>query len=248
MAMKQLSDEQLATFDTEYVTDALWEILARHIDQTHPDGRFTFLDIGGGNGVFADRLLAAYPAAEGAVLDNSRLLLDRNKPNPRKTLIEESAENLDRLEGRYDLVFFNWVLHHLVGDGYRKSVVHVDQTLRKAAALLTPDGHISIFENMYNGLIVDNAPSHIIFNLTSAKTIAPIIRRLGANTARLGVCFQSKSSWQNILRNAGIASVNYGEDRPWPVPWPWKTFLHVGNVRCGNFWGSPLASGQNASG
>src|SRR5690606_37849528 len=160
MAMKQLSDEQLATFDTEYVTQALWDILAGHIDRTHPDGRFTFLDIGGGNGVFADRLLAAYPASEGTVLDNSRLLLDRNRPDSRKTLIEESAENLQRLDRKYDLVFFNWVLHHLVGDGYGQSVRHVDQTLRKAAALLTPNGHISIFENMYNGLVVDNAPSH----------------------------------------------------------------------------------------
>lgn len=246
MAMKQLSDDQLVTFDTEYVTQALWEILTRHIDRTHPDGRFSFLDIGGGNGVFADRLLAAYPAALGAVLDNSRLLLDRNKPNPRKTLIEESAENLDRLDGRYDLVFFNWVLHHLVGDGYGKSVVHVDQTLRKAAALLTPEGHISIFENMYNGLIVDNAPSHIIFNLTSAKAIAPIIRRFGANTGGLGVCFQSKSSWQHILRNAGIASVDYDEDSPWSIPLSWKTLLHVGNIRCGNFWGRP-ASAQHFS-
>lgn len=246
MAMKQLSDEQLATFDTEYVTEALWAILTGQIDRTHPDGHFTFLDIGGGNGVFADRLLAAYPDAKGAVLDNSRLLLDRNKPNPRKTLIEESAENLEQLGGKYDLVFFNWVLHHLVGDGYGKSVRHVDQTLRKAAALLTPNGHISIFENMYNGLLIDNAPSHIIFNLTSAKAIAPIIRRLGANTARLGVCFQSKSRWQRILRDAGIGSVDYDEDSPWPVPLAWRTFLHVGNVRCGNFWGRPLASGQGA--
>ncbi len=242
MAMKQLSDEQLAAFDTEYVTDALWEILTRHIDRAHPDGRFSFLDIGGGNGVFADRLLAAYPSASGAVLDNSRLLLDRNKPNPRKALIEESAENLERIGGKYDLVFFNWVLHHLVGDDYGKSVRHVDRTLRKAAALLTPDGHISIFENMYNGLVVDNAPSHIIFNLTSARSIAPIIRRLGANTASLGVCFQSKSSWQRILRQAGIASVDYGEDNRWPVPLAWRAFLHVGNVRCGNFWGRPQAA------
>lgn len=239
MAMKQLSDEQLATFDTEYVTDALWEILTRQIDRAHPDGSFSFLDIGGGNGVFADRLLAAYPAASGAVLDNSRLLLDRNKPNPRKTLVEESAENLERIEARYDLVFFNWVLHHLVGDDYGKSVRHAGQTLRKAAALLKPGGHVSIFENMYNGLVVDNAPSRIIFGLTSARSIAPVIRRLGANTASLGVCFQSRSSWERILRDAGIASVAYDEDRPWPVPLAWRTFLHVGNVRCGSFWGQP---------
>lgn len=246
MAMKQLADDQLAAFDTEYVTEPLWDMLKRRIDRAFPDGRFSFMDIGGGNGVFADRLLAAYPHATGTVLDNSRLLLDRNKPDPRKTLIEESAEHLDRLDGRYDMVFFNWVLHHLVGDDYRKSVAHVDMTLRKAAALLTPRGHISIFENMYDGLLVDNAPSHIIFNLTSAKAIAPIMRRLGANTASLGVCFQSKSSWQRILDRAGLGAVDYGEDGRWPIPWAWRAFLHVGNIRCANFWGRPRSVGDVA--
>ncbi len=246
MEMKQLSDDQLATFDTEYVTEPLWDILSRHIDKAHPDGRFNFLDIGGGNGVFADRLLDAYPDADGTVLDNSRLLLSRNLPNARKTLLEESAEHLDRLDRKYDVIFFNWVLHHLVGDGYRKSVEHAQRTLRNAAALLTRGGHISIFENMYNGWLVDNAPSHIIYGLTSARTIAPIIRRFGANTASLGVCFQSRSSWQRILGNAGVDSFQYDEDSRWPVPWPWHTFLHVGNVRCGNFWVTP-APGRRGS-
>lgn len=242
MAIKQLSDDQLAAFDTEYVTEPLWAMLTRHIDDSFPDGDFRFLDVGGGNGVFADRLLAAYPRAEGAVLDNSRLLLERNRPNPRKTLIEDSAENLDRLPQRYDLICFNWVLHHLVGDGYRTSVAHVDGTLRKAAGLLTPRGHVSIFENMYDGLLLDNAPSHIIFGLTSAKTIAPIVRRLGANTARLGVCFQSRASWQRILERAGIQAIGYGEDHSWKIPWAWRAFLHVGDIRCANFWGRPRAA------
>ena len=68
MAMKQLADDQLAAFDTEYVTEPLWDILKRRIDRAFPDGRFSFIDIGGGNGVFADRLLAAYPDATGTVL------------------------------------------------------------------------------------------------------------------------------------------------------------------------------------
>jgi hypothetical protein len=241
MTIKQLSDDQLATFDVEYVTEPLWALLVRQIDAAFPDGEFSFLDIGGGNGVFADRLLAAYPRARGTVLDNSRLLLDRNKADPRKTLLELSAEHLDRIGQRYDMVFFNWVLHHLVGDGYRASVAHVDDTLRKAAALLTPRGRISIFENMYDGLLVDNAPSRIIFGLTSSRAIAPVIRRLGANTASLGVCFQSKASWQRILRRVGAQAIDYGEDGRWPIPWSWRTFLHVGSIRCANFWFRPAA-------
>lgn len=247
MTIKQLSKDQLANFDTEYVTEALWNVLKRHIDSAHPDGHFSFLDIGGGNGVFADRLLANYPDAEGTVLDNSELLLGRNQPHPRKRLIEQSAENLDRIEATYDVVFFNWVLHHLVGDSYTNSVGHAATTLGNAASILKPGGHISIFENMYDGLIVDNAPSHIIHGLTSTRAITSIIRRLGANTAGTGVCFQSRASWDRILHDAGIATIEYAEDTPWQIPLTWRVFLHVGGIRCANMWTRPAASGDFAS-
>lgn len=236
MAIKQLRDDQLQAFDTEYVTDALWKILARHIDATWPDGGFRFLDIGGGNGCFADRLLAAYPQATGTVLDNSQLLLGKNTPNPRKTLLLESAARLQALDGKYDLICFNWVLHHLVDDDYAGSVRNITDILHNAARLLADNGRISIFENIYRGMLLDNAPSHIIFGLTSAKPIARLIRRMGANTAGTGVCFQSRTSWERILRNAGVAAADYAEDSLWPIPWSWRTFLHVGNIRCGNFW------------
>lgn len=60
--MKQLEDSQLETFDTEYVNNKRWAIVKEKIDKDFPDGNFTFLDIGGGNGKFADRLLKAYPS------------------------------------------------------------------------------------------------------------------------------------------------------------------------------------------
>ncbi|WP_194931645.1 class I SAM-dependent methyltransferase [Lysobacter niastensis] len=240
MAVKRLSDAQLEAFDTEHVSPALWDMLVRRIDAQFPHGRLRFLDVGGGSGRFADRLLARYPHAHGVVLDNSRLLLARNKPHARKFLIEESAENIGLLDGGYDLVFFNWVLHHLVGFDYRESVENVVRTVHDAAYLLSDRGHISIFENVYDGLLVANAPSHIIFRLTSANAIAPLIHRLGANTARIGVCFQSKRAWERILHEAGMATVGFDEDEHKPVPWPWKAFLHVGNLRCGLFWGTSV--------
>mgnify|MGYP003577205849 CR=1 FL=1 len=240
MPIKRLSDAQLAHFDTEYVTPLLWKNLTKRIDADFPSGDFRFLDVGGGSGRFTDRLLAAYPQARGTILDNSSLLLGRNKPHARKHLIEDSAEHMHRFDRRYDLVFFNWVLHHLVGDGYRDSLAHIDHALRAATGLLTPRGRISVFENIYDGLIVGNAPSHIIFGLTSARAIAPLIHRLGANTARVGVCFQSKAGWQRILSNAGIDSLDYEADSRKHVPWTWRAFLHVGELRCGMFWGTSM--------
>src|SRR5688572_4828486 len=248
MPIKRLSDAQLAHFDTEYVTPQLWKKLTRRIDADFPRGDFRFLDVGGGSGRFTDRLLAAYPQARGTILDNSSLLLGRNTPHARKHLIEDSAEHMHRFDRRYDLVFFNWVLHHLVGDDYRDSLAHIDHALRAATGLLTPRGRISVFENIYDGLIVGNAPSHIIFRLTSAKAIAPLIRRLGANTARVGVCFQSKAGWERILGNAGIDSLEYEADSRKHIPWTWRAFLHVGELRCGLFWGTSMLNAAGGVG
>ena len=89
--MRQLSDSQLASFDTEYVDADRWQLVKGNIDRDVPDGKVRFLDLGGGTGRFADLLLANYPLAEGSVFDNSELLLARNKPDPRKRLICDSA-------------------------------------------------------------------------------------------------------------------------------------------------------------
>ena len=56
MELKQLSDEQLAEFDTDDMFDERWEMITSSIAMDFPEGDFTFLDLGGGNGVFSDRL------------------------------------------------------------------------------------------------------------------------------------------------------------------------------------------------
>src|SRR5438876_5406232 len=79
--VERLTDDQLEAFDTESVNDQRWIPIHRCLDRDFPDGQFTFLDLGGGNGTFADRLLEDYPSSSGVVLDNSQLLLNRNKPH-----------------------------------------------------------------------------------------------------------------------------------------------------------------------
>ena len=79
--MKKLSDTQIEAFDTEYVDEDRWTLIKGRIDADFPDGDFSFLDLGGGSGRFADRLLSNYPRAVGSVLDNSEVLLGRNQQN-----------------------------------------------------------------------------------------------------------------------------------------------------------------------
>jgi hypothetical protein len=236
--MPQLSDNQLMAFDTEYVTDRLWVPVKRCIDRDFPGGRFTFLDVGGGNGVFADRVLANYPASTGVVLDNSAFLLRRSQPHPRKWMVLENVENLERVaQEKYDLVFLNWVLHHLiVRSSYLGSKEHMRRVLNSILMLLTEQGRVSIYENMYNGLIIDSAPSWIVYQLTSSRTMAQLFKKYGANTAGVGVCFHSYRQWFSIITQIGFKVLDYTDDLDWSIPWTWMALLHIGNIRCGHFW------------
>ncbi len=236
MRLKQLNNSQLQSFDTEYVNDRRWEIIKNKIDKDFPQGDFSCLDVGGGNGKFADRLLNSYPSCRVTVLDNSELLLSKNEPNERKTIICESVKNLSQLDIKYDLVCLNWLLHHLVSDSYWESRKNISQTLNDAAILLSSQGRISIFENMYDGIIFDQLPSYLIFHLTSAKAIKTLIKKMGANTASIGVCFLSKNQWYATLKNTSLEIQQYSDDEPWSIPMIRKIFLHLGYIRVGHFW------------
>jgi hypothetical protein len=236
--MKKLDDSQVEAFDTEYVHDYRWELIKNHIDQDFPNGDFNFLDVGGGNGTFTDRLLKQYPKATATVLDSSELLLSRNLPNPRKTCICESVENLSYLEGKYDLISVNWLLHHLVGESYQQTRRNQLITLKTISTLLTSRGRVSVFENMYEGWLLRNLPGQLIYYFTSLKSIARFTRTMGANTAGVGVCFLSKNQWLSTIREAGIEVRNYTEpdNWVWQISPLWRIFLHVRDRYVGHFW------------
>lgn len=236
----RLADDQLESFDTEYVSDDLWKPIRRCIDRDFPDGRFTFLDAGGGVGVFADRVLANYPDATGVVLDNSQMLLDRNVPDPRKTVMMESVENIaTAVDQRYDIVFANWVLHHLVSPSYRQTQQNIDAALRSMSGLLTDRGRLSVYENLYDGMGIDAAPSRIIHALTCTKSLARLLRRFGANTAGVGVCFLSSNRWLTVFARGGFTVVDRWLGPPWGVSRTRRAALLIKDVRCGHYWLTP---------
>jgi len=235
--MGNLSEKQLQAFDVEYVNQKRWIPIKECIDRDFPDGQFSFADLGGGNGIFADRILAAYPKSTGVVIDNSPFLLGKNLLNGRKRTVLESVESINHaLSEQFDIIFFNWLLHHLIDNSYARSLAKIDSVLSSAKGMLTQRGRVSIYENMYRGFIIDNAPSIIIYHLTSAKTIAPLMKRGGANTAGVGVCFLSQKKWYSIIERIGYGILNYTDDDTWPINWKWHAFLLIKNIRCGHFW------------
>lgn len=238
MEVKKLANEQTEAFDVEYVSGEKWEMIRDHLTRAFPNGKFTFLDIGGGNGVFVDRILAHFPLARGTVLDHSELLLSKNKPHQRKRIVYGAVEHLpSHFSGeKFDVIFINWVLHHLITNDYKNTQINIVTALTMAREHLQPAGFLSIFENMYDGLFMDNLPSHLIYYLTSSKLLEPVVKRLGANTAGCGVCFLSKRKWEEKLALAGLNIVEYTDDVKWKVPIWQKAFLHIGPLRVGHFW------------
>lgn len=235
---KKLADDQVENFDTEYVNNKMWESLKKKINNEFGSKSFRFLDIGGGNGLFSDRVLEIFPNSTCLLIDNSEVLLSRNKVSNRKTLLNISIEDISDIliNQKFNLVCLNLVLHHLVGNDYKGTIINIQKTLKIAKDHLCSDGIISIYENLYDGYIIDNSPSHIIFNLTSCTLIAPLIRKLGANTAGCGVCFLSKKKWFDVLSGTGLTSIDVEEYTAKKFSLFKKVFLNLRLVRVGHFW------------
>jgi SAM-dependent methyltransferase len=197
---------------------------------------FTFLDVGGGNGLWADRLLEAFPAAHAVVLEPSDLLLQRNVAHRRKRLVRGTAATLP--DERFDLICVHWLLHHLVGNSYRATVRAQIETLRRLGQHLTSTGRIGVFENMYTGSLWHDMPGRLIYAATSLRSLAPLTRRLGANTAGVGVAFHSRRAWEAIIAAAELQIDAYAEPDPraWPLRRAWRVGLTLRSIRVGHFW------------
>ncbi|HEY2464420.1 MAG TPA: class I SAM-dependent methyltransferase [Steroidobacteraceae bacterium] len=218
MELGYLDESQNEAFDYEYHSEVELTGKLAFIRDVFPNGPGRILDIGGGNGKFMDRLLAEFPDAEGYLIDISQNLLDKNQPNPKKHLIHGSFEDLPKLlPGKtFDLVTINWVLHHLIGPSYRRSVENVEQALAMTSGMLSPQGLILVAENEYQGLLESNVPSHVIYTITRIRNPAFVgLARRYFNTAGVGVCFQSKRGWFNIFKRTGLRVDYYLQNSRW---------------------------------
>jgi len=139
-----------------------------------------------------------------------------------------------------DIVFMNWVLHHLTSSSYRKTQKTISQALLKAKSLLKnkESSFISICEIMYDGIIFDNMPSHIIYHLSTSKILAPLMKSIStsANVAGTGVFFLSRKQWEKIITGVDLKIIKYTNGNPIKFPLYQKAFLHLGKIRHAHFW------------
>jgi hypothetical protein len=236
--IKKLDEQQVLDFDTDYIQGEDWNQLCEYLWVLFPDGNFSFLDIGGGNGVFCDKVLNAFPNSKAVLLDNSEYLISLNKQSGRKKIICNSVENVNRIfpEEKFDIVFLNLVLHHFVSNTYRATYKNVINTFRHLKSLLASGGYVYVFEDFYNGAVFDGLPSYLIYTLTSSKRLARLTRKLGANTCGFGVCFRSRKQWQKIIKKCGYEIFHEGKSHLFDFPLYKNILLHLGKVNMGYLW------------
>ncbi|WP_159651188.1 methyltransferase domain-containing protein [Vibrio atypicus] len=202
--IRLLDAEQTAAFDEEYISKEMFvqvtETLDRHLNTPEVS---RYLDVGGGNGLYADKLLSRYPNSSVTVVEPEPSLLQKNRPHENKVLREGIFQDVDDLSD-LDLIQFNWVLHHFVSSDYASTCNLQLNSLKQAHKMLAPGGLVIIFENFYEGMECSDKPGERIYHLTASKLLKPFTSRLGANTAGVGVAFHSELYWREQLMKAGF--------------------------------------------
>jgi ubiquinone/menaquinone biosynthesis C-methylase UbiE len=207
MDLVHLTADQAAAFEVDNHPEEAVQAKYREIAKCFPDGPREILDVGGGAGTFADRLLAQYLGATVTNLDYSELLLAANKPNPRKRLVCASVGDAKSLlrDRKFDVITMNFFLHHLVGPTYASCRTNCLEVLRTCRDMLSESGVLLIAEHDFAGPFGVNVPSRVIYEITRIQ--APSFVSLAKpyfNTAGTGVCFRSRRSWVSVLRKAGF--------------------------------------------
>jgi hypothetical protein len=152
--------------------------------------------------------------------------------------VHDSVENLDtRLAGeRFDVIALHWVLHHFVLDTYSATRDLQRRVLASIGSHLTERGRVSVFENLYEGRLVDGLTGRLVFELTASPRLARVVRYLGANTAGCGVCFLSERQWRRSFSDSGLELHRAKRYAPLGVSRLYQTALLARSIERCHFW------------
>lgn len=169
------------------------------------------LDIGGASGHFAYLLKQYFAENEVEVFVVDMMEYNTWRKDELGSDIHfvcESVENLSSLfsEKSFDIIFANRVFHHLIDKTWVKTLNGMECCMSVIRSLLKEGGMLCIMDHFYNGIIADSSTSFLIYILTSIKNpaFARLVKKLGAEAAGVGVCFQSEKMWMKRLEKCGF--------------------------------------------
>jgi ubiquinone/menaquinone biosynthesis C-methylase UbiE len=176
------------------------------------------LDIGGASGHYAMELYnyLAEKKRKITVLDSAKYET-WERYSKEIEFIEESVDNIENLfsENTFDIVFANRVFHHLVRGTWKETIDGIKKTTREIYQIVNNDGWLCITDHFYNGMMYDKSSSRIIYGLTSCplSAVVKMCKKLGAESAGVGVCFLSRKTWITYLEDAGFKIEKINENK-----------------------------------
>ena len=173
--------------------------------------KFSIVDVGGGNGRFAEACLAQCRSdVFCTVVDSSDLVVEEVPVSD--NLSFEHSDFFDSVvagaDDTYECVIFKTVLHHLIHSSEAQTLESQKLALATELRIIKNDGKLVIVENFYDGLFGSDLPGRIIFYITRLRFVASLVRAFGANTAGEGVRFRSLESWKRLLSEEGFRIVS----------------------------------------
>ena len=171
------------------------------------------LDIGGGCGKFSTNIINDTDYII-EVIDPSLSAKENFISSKNLRLINQDFIQY-QTNKKYDFIFLNLVLHHILGKNEFDTRNAQLSFLEKAKKHLKPNGLLFIQENYYEGIFRSDITGKIIYKLTSSKLLEKLIRLLGANTAGEGVRFRSSRSWEILFNKVGLIKRSEASDPKW---------------------------------
>lgn len=185
----------------------------------------TILDIGGGAGYFSMELLRQVTSHGSNVRDINIYLIDTHRydtwddGNTCIHFVEGDALDIDLIYQpgfQFDYIFCNMFFHHLLGDSFEKSADLRKICMDKMKKILKPDGKIGIIDNLNDGFLWDQVSCRILYFLTTTRNplIVRLCKKMGSNSAGVGVCMLSRRMWHQLVEGAGMRIIDLVDSEP----------------------------------
>jgi hypothetical protein len=230
----KLSESQIAAF---YV-DVFAESQVKDFLKLTKMPAKNVVDVGGGVGYFAQRLLQSDINYRIRVIDSDLTSIARVKLLGNENIQAELGDALNpEVKGDEDVVCFNLILHHLIGKTERQT-----RALQKKALLAWKGSGAKLFINeyIYESYVKDFS-GRLIYEITHnwilsavGELISKIIPSLKANTFGVGVRFRANREWIKLFEECGFAvvSISHGKAEWISIP---RRLLLIRQVRRDSF-------------
>lgn len=171
--------------------------------------RGVIADVGGGQGWFASTLRDRH-GLEVRVLDADPQSVAGCAARGVPARLDDALR--PTVSGDEQVVCFNLILHHLVGDGERET-----EELQSRALVAWRDSARDVFINeyIYDSYLGD-VSGWLIHRITASRTlsalaafVARFVPSLRANTFGVGVRFRSDAAWRSMFARLGLSVVGY---------------------------------------